>query len=120
MPYNTWDADSAASQTGTVNTSLDGLNVAEACPAGNMNAAVRVLMSAIRQVWNIVNNPASSIYTPLMPKTGGAFTGDITRNGGGGYAYNASATFVGGKITIQALGGAAPSGPQEGDQWIEY
>jgi hypothetical protein len=120
MPYNTYDADTSASQSGTVNTSLDGLNVAEGCPAGNMNAAVRILMSAIRQLYNVVNNPLSSVYAAFMPKTGGAFTGDITRNGGGGYAYNASATFVGGKITIQALGGAAPSSPQEGDQWIEY
>jgi hypothetical protein len=115
MPYTSYSPDIAASLAGTANTTIDGLNIAEGCPAGNMNAGIRVLAANIKQVGDSV--PATAGF---MLKVGGTFTGDILRNGRGGYLHNASASLVGGKVTKQALGGAAPSSPQEGDEWVEY
>jgi hypothetical protein len=119
MPYNTFDSDTTASQAGTANTSLDGLNVAEGWSAANANAAVRMLMANIRAMWNVVSTPASSIYTGFMLKAGGAFTGDITRNGRGGYLHNANPAHTGGKRTIQPIGGGFPAGGVEGDDLVE-
>lgn len=120
MPYNTWDADTAASQAGTVNSNLDGLNIGEGCPAGNMNAADRMIMSAIRQMWNAVSNPASAVYSGLMPKSGGAFTADVTRQGAGAYRYNSSSSALGGKQTWAPTGTPRPVSPQEGDEFVTY
>ncbi len=120
MPYNTWSADTAASQSGSANADLDGLNVGEGCPAGNMNAAIRMVMSAVRQLWNVVSNPASSIYSTFLLKSGGALTGELTRDGRGGYAHYASPSLLRRMTTVQALGGAFPATPQEGDELLEY
>jgi hypothetical protein len=115
MPYNDWIGDVAASQAGTVNVTLDGLNVAEGCPAGNLNAMGRMLMANMKNLAGTV--PVTSNF---MLKAGGTFTGDILRSGRGGYLHNANAAMPGGKVTIQALGGALPISPQEGDILIEY
>lgn len=97
------------------NTSIDGVNIAEGCPAANMNDSVRRVMASVRVMYDGLPNVSG-----LMPKSGGVFLTNPTLTGAGGYLYNASASSTGGKITIQALGGAAPSGPQNGDLWGEY
>lgn len=47
------------------NTSISGINIAEACPAGNLNNAIRQLMADLK----------AAGYAPLA---GAAFTGDVT------------------------------------------
>jgi hypothetical protein len=115
MPYNTFDPDASASESGAANNSLDGLNVGEGCPSGNVNAAIRRLMAEIRKLFNAVPDAAL-----LMPKVGGVFTGEVSRQGAGGYMYNSNALSIGGKVTIAPVGSALPVTPAEGDWFLEY
>lgn len=117
MPYNTWSADATASQAGSVNSSLDGLSVAEGTmPAGNVNAALRMLMANIRQLYETVVD--GSALSAFMPKAGGVFSGDITRNTRGAYLHHASASNLSGRVFVTSSGAADPTS-QVGDIWIE-
>ncbi len=123
MAYDTFDPDIAASLAGTANNTIDGLNVAEGCPAGNMNAGLRGLAANFRQLYNAIIGGEVSIaarFAAFMPRTGGAFTSDITRNTAGAYRFNANPSALGGRTTWQPTGTAFPASPQEGDEVIEY
>ena len=92
------------------NTTISGISIAENCPAANVNNAFRQLMADIKVFYNSANVDTSG----LMPKSGGAFTGQITRSGAGGYLYNAASAQGGGAVYVQASGTALPASPQEG------
>jgi hypothetical protein len=96
------------STTPASNTSIAGLNVAEGCPPGNMNGAVRQLMADGKELANTVGGLSSA-----MPVTGGAFTGNITRQGNGGYRYNASSSLTSGLEYFLPEGSSLPT-PAEG------
>lgn len=53
-----------------------------------------------------------------MPEAGGAFTGEITRQGKGGYIHNAASGMAGGKVILQAVG--SPPAMNNGDWLAEY
>lgn len=92
-----------------LNTTIGGINVAEGCPPGGLNNVERYLGAAIRVVFNQVQTLSGG-----MPVTGGAFTGDITRQGRGGYWHWAGAAQTSGKITALPEGSALPT-MAEGD-----
>lgn len=94
------------------NTSISGISIAELCPAANINNAIRQLMADAR---TFSDGVAAVDTSTLMPKAGGAFTGQITRSGSGGYLYNSAAAQGGGRVSVLATGTALPSSPQEGD-----
>jgi hypothetical protein len=98
-----------------LNTNISGINVAEGCPAGNLNNGFRQLMADLAAL-----NASLPDVSTLVTKTGGVFTGNPTFTGAGGYHFNASASAPGGKWTVQASGGSAPASPTEGDWWAEY
>jgi hypothetical protein len=105
------------STTPASNVSIGGVSIAENCAAGNVNDAIRQLMADGR----MLNDTVAAIDTSsLMPKAGGAFTGQITRSGSGGYLYNANSAQGGGKISIVPTGTARPSSPSEGDMQFYY
>lgn len=109
------------STTAASNTAISGINIAEGCPAGNMNAATRQQMADTKSMYNEIVGSEASItarFSALMAKVGGAFTGDITRNGRGGYLHHASATYLNGRVFVTALGAADPTS-EVGDIWIE-
>lgn len=97
------------------NGSISGINIAENCPAGNMNGALRQLMADVRVFYDGV--PAVST---LVTKTGGVFTGNPTFIGRGGYLHNNEPTSAGGRVFTQASGGGTPSGMVDGDWLAEY
>lgn len=105
------------SLTPASNVTIGGVSVAEGCAAANLNDAVRQLAADGRALSDTVSGVSTS---GLMPKSGGAFTGQITRSGGGGYFYNANAAQGGGKISFLASGSARPSSPSEGDVVFYY
>lgn len=107
MPVSDW------SPTAASNLTIDGISVAEGCPAGNINGAIRALMANVRVVFTDLPNTET-----LMPKSGGSFSGSITRSGSGGYLYNADAANTGGRVYIQAIGGTAPA-MANGDWLVE-
>lgn len=99
------------SATPASNTTLNGINIAEGCPAANVNNALRQLAADGKTLNTLVSSIDVSSY---MAKAGGAFTGQITRSGSGGYLYNAASTQSGGAVYVQATGTALPSSPAEG------
>lgn len=92
------------STTPSENVSIAGINVAENCPAGNMNDAVRQLMADGKGLANTVGG-----LTGAMPASGGAFTGDITRQGQGGYLHHAAAALIDGQVHFLPVGSARPA-----------
>ena len=91
------------------NGTIEGTNIAENCPASNVNDVIRKMAAAIRVLYNNLPNVSA-----LMPKSGGAFTGQITRDGRGGYLHHANSAQGGGAVHILASGTALPSSPAEG------
>jgi len=97
------------------NGSISGINIAENCPAGNINGAIRQMMADIRAMYNGLPDASA-----LVAKTGGVFTGNPTFTGRGGYIYHDSSSNTSGRVFIQPIGGSVPSGMANGDFLLEY
>lgn len=105
------------STTPASNISCNGINVAEGCPAANVNNAIRQLMADGKTLDTTV---AAIDLTLYMAKTGGAFTGSITRASAGAYPYWASSSLTGGAMYVQASTTPLPSSPAEGTIVYQY
>jgi hypothetical protein len=112
-------AFSAYSTTPANNTSLNGINVAENCPAANLNNAVRQLAADGKALANEVAGLGGGGSAAFLPLSGGTVTGAIQRAGAGGHLYHASSGNTSGAIHIIASGGALPSGLAAGDIILE-
>ena len=108
---------SAYSLTPSANVSINGISIAEGCAAANVNDAIRQLMSDGRALSDTVAAISISGYIPL---SGGAFTGNITRSGAGGYWYHAGATQAAAPVYTQPSATALPSSPAEGTVVLQY
>ena len=108
MAVQDWSTDANS------NGSIDGINIAENCPAGNINGAIRAAMAAVRVFYNTVPNTANYVL-----KTGGVFTGNPTFDGRGGYLHNNDAANASGRVFIQPAGSPAPT-MANGDWLLEY
>lgn len=86
------------------NTSIAGINVAENCPAGDINDAIRQLMADGKTL-----SDAVAALGGNMPLTGGAFTGDISRQGQGAYSHNSSSALTDGRVDFLPEGSANPT-----------
>lgn len=98
----------------TANTSLGSINVAEGCPAANVNDALRWLAAAIAVLR--ANLPTTG---GLVSASGGQFTTNPTLSGQGGYLHNSASTASGGAVTFLPSGSALPSG-SDGDLVLFY
>ena len=92
------------SATAAANTTIGGVNAAENCSPGGLNNIVRYLAAAMRSLYDQVQGLASG-----MPIAGGAFTGDITRQGRGGYLHHASSGLTSGQVHFLPEGSPRPS-----------
>lgn len=97
------------------NITIDGINIAELCPAGNMNNAVRHAMASVRVMYNGLPDTNS-----FVTKTGAVFLSTPQYSGRGGFLHNNSPANTSGRIFIQPIGGAAPAGMANGDWLAEY
>lgn len=86
------------------NTSLNGINVAEGCPPANLNNAIRQLAADGKGLSDTVAAQAGS-----MPVTGGAFTGEITRQGRGAYLNHAGSGQTDGVVYFLPEGSSLPT-----------
>lgn len=102
------------STTPSDNTTINGINVAENCPAGNVNNAIRQLMADGKEL--SANVPDASAY---LLKSGGTMTGNINRSGAGTHAYYASGSFLSFKVHLVPEGSTRPTGLSNGD-WVAY
>jgi len=103
------------STTAGSNGTVGGINIAEGCPPGNINGALREMMAEIKVWYN-----ATPDYSLLMPKTGGTFTGPVTYTGAGAFRYSVDSTLVSGRDFHLIEGSARPSSPAEGDRVFYY
>lgn len=108
---------SAYSLTPSANISINGISVDENCPSGNINNALRQLMSDGKELSDTV---AAINVSSYMPKAGGAFTGTITRASSGGYLYHANPTQASGPVYTQLATAALPASPVEGTVVLQY
>lgn len=105
------------STTPASNISINGVNIAENCAAGNVNDVIRQIAADGRELYDIV---AAIDVSSYMPLTGGAFTGNVTRSGNGAMLYHLSSTMVTGAVVTQPLATALPSSPSEGMIVFQY
>lgn len=97
------------------NTDVGGVNIGEDCPAGNVNNALRTIMAGVKTLSLTIASAAS-----YMLKSGGVFTGAISRSGAGGYCYDVDATLTSGRRYWLVEGTSLPASPQEGDEVTFY
>lgn len=98
-----------------LNGTVDGINIAEGCPAGNMNGAIRAVMANVRVMYN--NLPDTSGF---VTKINGVFLTTPIHTGRGGMLHNSSPTNASGQIFTQASGAGIPAGITNGDWLAEY
>lgn len=103
------------STNANLNTTVDGINIAEGCPAANINGAIRSVMANVRVMYDGLPDT-----TQYVLKTGGVFLTNPTYSGRGGFMYNDSATNAGGRWFVQAAGSGTPVGMANGDWLAEY
>lgn len=97
--------------TQAANITIDGTNIDENCPPGNMNFMGRAIMASVRVMYD--NLP--SIAT-LMPKIGGTFSGtQPIFLAEGAFLHHASASNASGKMSLLPTGSARPASPANGD-----
>lgn len=108
---------SAYSTTASANVSINGIDVAEGCPAANINDAIRQLMADGRSLYDTV---AAINVSSYMPKTGGVFSGSISRAGAGVYPYWASSSLGGGAMYLQPSSVSLPSSAADGTIVFQY
>lgn len=92
------------SATPAANTTIGGVNVGEGCSPGGLNDVERYLAAAMRTLYDQVQTVAAA-----MPISGGAFTGDITRQGKGAYLHHANAAQANGQVYVLPEGSARPA-----------
>lgn len=96
------------------NTTIGGKNVAENCSPADINDVERYLAAAMRSLYDQVQGLAGG-----MPLTGGAFTGDITRQGEGAYLNWVSNSLTEGNVAALPEGSARPT-PGAGGYLVFY
>jgi hypothetical protein len=93
------------------NVTVNGINIAENCPPGNLNDACRSIMAGVAQLRDTI--PSTAGFAPL---TGAVFNGTQPRyTGSGGYLFNASSADTSGRVHRLPEGSALPSGASNGD-----
>jgi hypothetical protein len=103
------------STTPSVNVTIAGVNVGEGCPPGNLNNAIRQLMADGKALLGSIPDTSA-----LMPKSGGIFTDDISRQGQGAYLHHAHGVLTDGRVYTLAQGSARPTGVAEGAYAFYY
>lgn len=99
------------------NVTIGGVSIAENCPAGNVNNALRQLAADGKALSNDVDAIDLAAY---VPKSGGVFTTNPKFTGKGGYWYHANAAQTGGPVSIVPTGTARPASPAEGTVQFYY
>lgn len=109
MAVQDWSRDPA------LNSNIDGVNIAEGCPPGNMNDMGRRIMASVRVMFDGLTGSSGG---PYVAQTGGVFLTQPTFQGRGGFLHNNDASAVSGRVFVQPLGGTPPAGAA-GDWLVE-
>ena len=101
------------SLTPSANTSIAGINIAENCPAANINNALRQIAADGKDLSVTVTGLTTGF-------TGGAVSVALTQTGAGAYRYNVDSTLTSGRDYHLIEGSARPTSPSEGDRVFYY
>lgn len=101
------------STTPSANSTIDGQNIAEGCPAGNINGAIRSIMASVRVMYNAIPNTNDFLKADASLHV----QGPLKRAYAGGFLFNNSGD--GGRVYVQPLGGPMPA-MQDGDWLAEF
>lgn len=108
MPVSDWSAD--PNQNGTIS----GTNIAENCPAANVNDAIRKIMANVRLMYDGLPNGST-----FVTKTGAIFLDQPMFSGRGAFLHHNDPTLTSARVYVQAAGGSPPAGMVNGDFLIE-
>tara|TARA_R110002074_G_scaffold262994_1_gene435109 strand:- start:16454 stop:16816 length:363 start_codon:yes stop_codon:yes gene_type:complete len=120
MAFSSW------STTNSGNATVGGINIAEGCPAGNTNNAIREVMAELRVAIDpftapllaATNGAEARNAIAALSTGGGPITGDVYRSGAGALPYWAN-VFPTSRLFLSAASGGDPSGVA-GDIWFNY
>lgn len=90
-----------------LNVTIGGVSVAESCPPANINNAIRQLAADGKALLDSIPNTST-----LMPKAGGAFSGNISRATRGGYLHFNASTALDGRVYVLPEGSPRPTGAE--------
>lgn len=99
--------------TASENTTIEGINVAESCPPGNINNAIREIMAACKTFDNNKADPDD--FVKLVDTI---LSTNAKVSGRGAVLHHNNSSNTSGKIIIQAAG-TAPT-MADGDILLEY
>lgn len=106
MAVEDWSTDP------NLNATVDGINIAEGCPAENLNNGLRAVMAAVRNMQVAIMQRFAAI---------GSILGVNARvDGRGAVLHNADPSLASGRVFRIPAGSAIPSGLQNGDSVEEY
>jgi len=99
MAVQDWSTNPAS------NTSIDGVNIGEGCPPGNMNDMGRRIMASVRVMYDGLPDVSA-----LQTKAGAVFSGtEPIYTGRGAYLHHSGTGQTSGRVYIQAEGSSLPT-----------
>ncbi|AFN56751.1 hypothetical protein FBY51_0531 [Zymomonas mobilis] len=121
MSFSDW------SQNADSNSNIGGISIAEGCPPGNLNNALREIMAEMRSAINQAMDTALSSADiasfrqaiGALANSGDTIDGVLRRKGQGVFPYFADGSFSGGRIYVTNSQAADPTS-QPGDIWLVY
>jgi hypothetical protein len=98
------------------NGTISGINIAENCPPGNINNAIRQIMADVKSFKDGLTDTST-----LMPKAGGIFSGtQPIYTGRGAYLHHNASANASGRVYLLADGASLPTSPSNGDLVFFY
>lgn len=99
-----------------LNLTISGINIAEQCPPGNLNNAIRQMMADVKGLQGEIPSTAG-----FVTASGAVFSGTQPRyTGRGALLHHNNSANASGRIYVQAQGSANPASPANGDLVFFY
>ena len=111
---------SSWSETPASNTTVDGVNIAEACSPSALNNMGRAIMAGVK-TFHLAYQATVTAIGLLMPKTGGTFSGTQPKyDAEGAFMHHASSANLSGRVYLLPEGSARPVTVANGDMIWYY
>lgn len=111
---------SSWSATPASNTTVDGTSIAEGCPPGNVNNALRSIMAGVRSFYDLYAALVTTVSGKLSA-AGAVFTGtQPTYTGEGAVLHHIDAANASGRVSLLPTGASLPASPANGDIVLFY
>ena len=106
---------SSWSETPGSNGTVDSINIAEGCPPGNVNGALRSIMAGVK-TFKLLYDALVATVSGKLSASGAVFTGtQPTYTGEGALLHHIDAANTSGRVSLLPTGAALPTSPANGD-----